>query len=361
MEFAGPVLNYHRKRINTDNGEGVLEKIARYYVTLEEESDDSSKLDDDAESVHSWQDKETEYVRDTSDSSSHTPVSDSDSDLVEIEYEAASLSEREDPFPDGSTSEPEEIIMDVIEMEMICDSDLNLADDSNDSITSVDSEIGRADYWTCVICKTNKKNSLFRYCEKCYQIRKNFFPPRPKGKRRRLLEKSFNKSIHNEKIQELIDIDSGLTLSQGSESSATLLNFCADPSNVDNTTSKILPAPNENTPSCSTNDKCELPQIMQKNSCLESSNKESKEHFHVNKQICTKLNSETDRKKDLNSSNESSLCLICTLNPKNGAFVHGNIIHICCCYHCAVKIWRKNSYCPICNRKITKVLKAFYS
>lgn len=54
-------------------------------------------------------------------------------------------------------------------------------------------------------------------------------------------------------------------------------------------------------------------------------------------------------------------CLVCTTNRKNGIFVHGKYSHICCCYSCSKKVWTKNGRrCPICNRKVTQVLKAFY-
>jgi hypothetical protein len=57
-----------------------------------------------------------------------------------------------------------------------------------------------------------------------------------------------------------------------------------------------------------------------------------------------------------------SLCIVCTARPKNGAFVHGKITHICCCYPCAMKVWMTNgNRCPICNRKVTQLLKAFYA
>lgn len=58
--------------------------------------------------------------------------------------------------------------------------------------------------------------------------------------------------------------------------------------------------------------------------------------------------------------NDSKFCLVCTVSPKNGAFVHGNVSHICCCYRCAIKVWKTTRHCPICQRKVTNVLKAFY-
>ena len=54
----------------------------------------------------------------------------------------------------------------------ICnETDMGLADDSDDSRSTVDSEIEKADYWTCVQCNNKNNNPLFRYCEKCYQVK----------------------------------------------------------------------------------------------------------------------------------------------------------------------------------------------
>ncbi len=61
---------------------------------------------------------------------------------------------------------------------------------------------------------------------------------------------------------------------------------------------------------------------------------------------------------DENESN-LGLCRFCFANPKNGVFVHGNSLHLCCCYKCAVKVWKKRKSCPICNCKIKNVTKLF--
>ena len=55
---------------------------------------------------------------------------------------------------------------------------------------------------------------------------------------------------------------------------------------------------------------------------------------------------------------EKDLCMICISEPKSGVFVHGRIAHICCCYKCAVKVWAKAKRCPVCNCKVSNVLKA---
>lgn len=61
---------------------------------------------------------------------------------------------------------------------------------------------------------------------------------------------------------------------------------------------------------------------------------------------------------DINDSRLGT-CRFCMANPKNGVFVHNNCLHLCCCYKCALKVWKKRKSCPICNCKIKNVTKLF--
>lgn len=46
--------------------------------------------------------------------------------------------------------------------------------DTEESDAPTDPELRRADYWTCVKCKNRQNNPMYRYCEKCYQVIKNY-------------------------------------------------------------------------------------------------------------------------------------------------------------------------------------------
>ena len=50
-------------------------------------------------------------------------------------------------------------------------------------------------------------------------------------------------------------------------------------------------------------------------------------------------------------------CSICQNEPKNAAFVHGKISHQTSCYKCAIKVFRSDQTCPVCERKIDKITK----
>lgn len=53
------------------------------------------------------------------------------------------------------------------------------------------------------------------------------------------------------------------------------------------------------------------------------------------------------------------LCIMCNSNPKNSIFLHGRIAHMCCCYKCAIRTWGMNKRCPVCNCKVRNVVKVF--
>ncbi len=64
---------------------------------------------------------------------------------------------------------------------------------------------------------------------------------------------------------------------------------------------------------------------------------------------------------DKHQDSEQLKCTICLNNKINSGFLHGNTIHIVACYQCAKKTQHQQRTCPICRRRITKVVKAFIS
>lgn len=59
------------------------------------------------------------------------------------------------------------------------------------------------------------------------------------------------------------------------------------------------------------------------------------------------------------TDSSNGMCTICLSEPKNGAFIHNRLVHVCCCYRCTVKVWNKRKRCPICNSQVKTVLKLF--
>ncbi|XP_015112607.1 E3 ubiquitin-protein ligase Mdm2 isoform X2 [Diachasma alloeum] len=327
-----------------------------WYVTLESETPDGTSEDEtDNESVYSVQGQETEYARDTSDTSTNTWISTDNGDVsLQVEYEVASMSESDNPFLDSLTSSDPEDVLPQGMLADIIESDLDPADNSDDSRSSIDSEIGRADYWTCLQCSTKKNNPLFPYCEKCFQIRKNFYPPRPKWKRQRskkILKPTKKSSPERKDSQEdLVKMDSGLGSSQGSQSisefdsesvtssQCTATTLAASPSFLKDSVDSVDGVPSSFLP-LKTSSQCSTPKDLPSD-------------------VENKIDIIRDREQP-DDDGDNKNCNMCTVNPKDGVFVHGKASHICCCYRCAVKTWKTTKYCPICNRKVTNVLKVY--
>lgn len=73
--------------------------------------------------------------------------------------------------------------------------------------------------------------------------------------------------------------------------------------------------------------------------------------------IRTDCIAQSSKSGDNNSFYQEPLCSTCFVNPKNGIFVHGKWAHIYSCYKCSLKIWSETGRCPICNTKVSQVLK----
>ncbi|XP_063911861.1 uncharacterized protein LOC135128737 isoform X2 [Zophobas morio] len=217
----------------------------RYFFRLESESSAASA--DDTESVYSVQDKETDVVRDTSDTSSNT----SEYHLVDIEYEIESVSasdDERDVIIFDSSGESEDMIYAAA---MVADSSFETfvtdAEDSDNSMQD-DSNTGPTDYWTCIQCKSQNDHPQYRFCEKCFQDRKAIFPPRPR--RRKKAEQNTEKPLLPVKLDVLQSCLNGLSSQDsGISSSQEFGSLCLDqivvPSSEKPSTSLPEPEPEE--------------------------------------------------------------------------------------------------------------------
>lgn len=170
-----------------------------WYFVLASESEIDT--DEGTESICSLQNKSTDWAKDTSDTSSKSGWSSDPG----FEYEVASLSDNEHPNP--FTQFSQDSYSSGTDTELLCsvtltldndnDNDDSWADSSSISSDMDDPELSRADFWTCVKCKAQNNNPMFRYCEKCFKVRKNFFPPRPHRKNKKPRQNRLRKRKSN--------------------------------------------------------------------------------------------------------------------------------------------------------------------
>ncbi|XP_013166069.1 PREDICTED: E3 ubiquitin-protein ligase Mdm2-like [Papilio xuthus] len=339
------------------------------------------------ETVFSIQGKETDIVRDTSDTEWASSEEERD-----VEYEPVTEPEDDAPlsWQSSSGSDNEIITTKVIEVSMRDDGDLVFADSEQTESNGSDSEIDLHDYWYCAQCLARNNNPLYRYCEKCFKVRKNFFPPRPKRKHKRNSLERDNTRIDpdiNTKDEDIvvsrIDSDNMARLSQDSGVESLGI-ISASSQELGPSEGVGLSADNEVKSETSLSQnvilnrrkrRAESADRRDKRMKVDYSDSESDSDSETKVKPLVKMVSDPSlsiqeidsvklsKKAIINSIKENldgddNMCIICFSKPKSGVFVHGRIAHICCCYNCAVKVWAKAKRCPVCNCKVSNVLKA---
>ena len=56
-------------------------------------------------------------------------------------------------------------------------------------------------------------------------------------------------------------------------------------------------------------------------------------------------------------TNLAMLCDICCHKTRDTGFVHGTSAHLYACYQCAKKAWKLSPKCPICRRKVSRIIR----
>uniref|UniRef100_A0A1Q3G363 Putative e3 ubiquitin-protein ligase mdm2 n=1 Tax=Culex tarsalis TaxID=7177 RepID=A0A1Q3G363_CULTA len=464
------------------------QKVSEIYITLAKESP-IRVLESDEDIYNSLNEQETDICHDSSDTSdceseshySSTSQISHDGTITTmqvLEYEVASATQSENESSDGTSSGTDDYVLAAFAQAVADNSSASefaiLADTEEESDDqSWDNDFTPADYWKCVKCKNKQNNPMYRYCEKCYQVRKSLFPPRPKL-RRKLPSKDEDLSDSSTSSSSSLDLvlphpesnfrlgssvvpthpNKNQTQNNGRKVAIKGMEFlpkkggvCSIKSPIKQDKSSSHFANNfeynksrkRRVSSCVTNNA-----RVNKKRCDESSMKIQQEgvknlHFELlkdsgfsscssqertpteeeNLQFCdvssqeivldvkqmvkkdksVRTDSETLRansqpiylspeavlesdgllpnlhesrsegllesqssdlsEKLANSENSLGYCIFCLSEPKNSVFVHSNFVHLCCCYKCAVKVWKQRKSCPICNCKIKNVMKLF--
>lgn len=520
------------------------------YITLAKENP-IQVLESDEDFYNSSNEQETDICHDTSDLSdtetnsqcsstsnnslSNEPLS-TIATMEVLEYEVASASESVNDFSYVSSSGTDDYVLAAFAQAVADNSSATefaiLADTEESDDQAYDSDFAPADYWKCIKCNNKQNNPMYRYCEKCYQVRKSLFPPRPKQKRKTRFKKiveagelsdssasSSSKSVvsnisHKRCIIDsrkfykkssmrrqpfntvkISDSDSDIVIGKTKAFRQRTYNYigpqcvykklstkkqpyntvkitdgdsdividettacrqCAD-NNVNKLTNNentaqdmfekqisltssiinnhkrkfsdeslnyeamcskkrfvsevLLPevtdmknkhlqldvfkdsgfsssSSQEQTP---TEDKCVYDETFSRESIQSNrtshhditkfdsaaNQKPNSCYMTLSKASCESTSStldddpyynkhtimhevQLDRSDILKKSEHNlGLCMFCLTQPKNSVFVHSNFVHLCCCYKCAMKIWRQRKSCPICNCKVRNVMKLF--
>lgn len=292
----------------------------------------------DTESIHSCQGYETEFVKDTSDTSSPA---------YDIEYEISETEERKGKFflTDNTDDSEMAIVADLnSEIGSLTSLDLALLGDTSEenptsptSNSDVDPGLPRKDYLDfekCLLCQTDKKDISYPYCSTCFTWKKNLFPSRPK-KRQKIIKKEQTQSINSN------------SNSNTNKSTEKL---------VENSAENKTEIRTDNAEAENLGHETHLSQGYFEDSGMGSSGP------HLPEDVADTSTGEPSTSAASTSNTRKltlDMCRVCYVKPENGLFVHLNIAHVYGCYTCAKKIWYHNGGCPICRRKIFKVAKLF--
>ncbi|KRT83792.1 hypothetical protein AMK59_4285 [Oryctes borbonicus] len=360
-----------------------------YYVRLESES--SLASEEDTESVYSMQGRETELVQDSDDTDAGSY----------FEYEVRSFSEEDtDPCFSSSGSDDDMLVTEEVIAAVLGDTSLEAwAPDGEDSSTTDDEDFGKTDFGTCAQCKSKNNNPRFRLCEKCFQVRKNFYPPRPKRCKKRKIQ-SNKKTVNVDNLRSCLSglsQDSGVgssqefpsldfkeikvpeqhLLSKGepSSSSGVTSGSCSSSksassvSSASSSSSSSIRTSDSDNPTITTTTISDTTTTTIRKRKYSENLSDSSDTVRPKKIVIEKPRLSTHNKNELLESTTINAidintelkdqCMMCTTKKKNGIFLHGTSAHSCCCYRCAVKTWKTTKRCPICNRRVSNVVKLF--
>jgi len=321
---------------------------------------------DSKEDEEGFSTSDTDMEDDKSDQFSRTALVYS-APFLEYEPESSSEDEKRPNIAGGgadSDSEKDTDIEDVMVVAVMakamgCDSDY-LGDSEEEDVAPgekeldvVDPELEERDNWRCAQCDT-PNTPLIRYCGKCWNIRKGWMPDRPKPRRkvRPTLEARAKKTLPaldrslSDPGQGQDEADSVLP-SQMSVSDDEKSKDCVPDSQ--STDSGISSAGSQES-------LAELEVGSSQDAFSESGTSGSNKCDDALSVSSQDLGSEASlggRK----GKSVQSLCMFCNVRPKDASFIHGRLGHQVCCQQCAKKVFNKTGRCPICRRKIEKIIK----
>jgi len=343
--------NFHtgvvRKRSDSDcEAEDVKPKLARSEDGTVIVKTSPSDCETETETIYSAQSRETNEVKSEVESEDDSEE-DKESDYDIAEYEPETCNEAERPPQAGgrrvgsgsvSFSDSDSDVNDNFrsvdntrvreEGEKLKKESVYWGDNSEDEkiLDSHDSELEAADIWHCVECKKPTKPH-FRYCGACWNIRKGWVGSYDRKRKRKIANviTSHNSDTETDGTGEtqvdrprMDSQDSGIGSGESQELEIAVVN-------------NIKPVLNRSV-SLKSSDSLSVTSSMSSASSMDSGYQST-------------------------STAASHLCLLCCSRPKNASLVHGRIGHQVCCYQCAKKLWRKRSDCPVCRRKVERIIK----
>ncbi|CAL1261640.1 unnamed protein product [Larinioides sclopetarius] len=357
------------KKRKLDNGGGSEFSVKRIKRKREEERDDHTHklLYESDESMHSFQEYETEFVKDSASDDNFSVngliiTAETHTFDVDVEYEV----ESENSYVESDRESDLEDFVKTAVLNFIAettDSDIEyLADESSDDEReSKEKELSEEDKWRCHCGVLN--DPVMRCCCACWRMRSGWLPERNISKKRKEkvaqnVERGTRKNKRNKK-----QFGKGKKERKFSKK----FNENKDPPLLSN--HKLSPVsdlpcvPTENSQSSSCNGNspdvklsgvyippCETAGLSSPStSCNGSSD------VFVPPSQSSSNTLEADKNNRI-----GSLCLLCCARPADCSIIHSKVGCVICCFRCGKRLLAENKRCPTCRRKIERIVYLYH-
>ncbi len=248
--------------------------------------------------------------------------------------------------------------------------------------------------------------SVFIYCLRCFKIRRNWLPKRPRS--RRLKQKKKIRNLFRMTVATIRNgnssrrtrggerLDPVVVLDRMNRTQQQATNSLPSDRNIDLNNAFIvsednpalgrldssmpagsiticqLLAPQSATTPWGATESCDLksilPSLNLNNSQIHNQNqcgttRTNEEPDCTTEQKVVDNNNKTEKKEIVMNDDghmhvtTTNLCIICCSSPRNSAFVHNKIAHYAFCYKCADKILKQHGKCPCCRQIVSKLVK----
>ncbi len=334
----------------------------RPHVTTSSEEDERQDSVDEDERKDSVEEDEGQNISEENEGI----IGDNETvpDVYSVEYRIASSSEDEDrPDMAGGCGESDDTELDNVAdgavTIMEADSDTAYLGESemevdptvseDKELCMFDQELLQKDKYKCAECHVPNP-PLIRYCGECWKKRKEWVADRPKPKWKSMVSRRNAKSRRTN-----LPADSSYHVDRRDQVNCSPMHGTADSEElVFETDDDLSMCEFVGSADVTTSD------VMPDFAGVAGSSKELNMQALDNSdnvQGIDEVNGPPAPATAEGDTFELKLCILCVSSPRDTCFIHGQIGHQVTCYKCAKKHFMKNSRCPVCRRKIEKIVR----
>jgi len=329
----------------------------------------SEESESETETIYSEQGYETIKAEEENDEAASSGSDmDTTREVFEVEYDIDSGDEEERPpqahgqGQDFSSAENSDSSADedframnpvtkVVESVYWADSEEEKEDKGEVSMKSGKGKV------KCFSCKTPNQ-PLITHCTRCWDSRKQWAPERPRRKRRgskRQQQQQEVKKTTPVLVAEGMDDTDGGSAVEGETERPRSDTMSSQDSGIGSQEFEMLELTETEVAAEGRPVSLDLTKLSRSISLDMSCRSSSSSSTTMDTSELSELGSIPDLKQ---VTKAQEMCMFCEMRPRNAIFIHGKLGHQVCCYPCAKKNWKTSPNCPICKRRVEKIIKA---